>query len=267
MPQRERAQAHAGAAQAGARERRRALVGDVPRRRSPAPASSRRACPTRWTPPSAAIATHRAPARRARLRRHARAPGRSPEDARATEARARRDRAARRCRDTRVAIVSGRALGSLGEVADPPDGTLLSGSHGVELQLDAGGVTIDLRDAELDAARAAHDASLDEVAAIADGAWVERKPAGLALHTRGSRATAAAGTAARRPRARSRPSSPTSPCAPARSVLEFAVRSTTRARRSPGCASTSGADAVDLRRRRRDRRGRVRRARRPTTSA
>ncbi|MGX5696404.1 bifunctional alpha,alpha-trehalose-phosphate synthase (UDP-forming)/trehalose-phosphatase [Agromyces soli] len=106
-----------------------------------------------------------------------------PEDARATQrARAAVERLAT-SDDTRVAIVSGRALTSLREVADPPAGVLLSGSHGVELQLDDGAVTIELRDIEHE--RLTRLTSLlEETAAEIDGAWVEHKPAGLALHTR-----------------------------------------------------------------------------------
>jgi trehalose 6-phosphate synthase/phosphatase len=106
-----------------------------------------------------------------------------PEDARATErARAAIERLAS-LDDTRVAIVSGRALESLGDVATPPAGTLLSGSHGVELQLDAGGVQLDLRDGEL-AKLERLGQIVEHVAADSPGAWIERKPAGLALHTR-----------------------------------------------------------------------------------
>lgn len=115
-----------------------------------------------------------------------------PEDARATvRARAAIERLAT-ADDTRVAIVSGRALESLNQVASPPDGTLLSGSHGVELQLDAGVATIDLRDAEL-AKLERLSTIVGEVADGAEGAWIERKPAGLALHTR--RLNSKAGTA------------------------------------------------------------------------
>jgi trehalose 6-phosphate synthase/phosphatase len=115
-----------------------------------------------------------------------------PEDARATvRARAAIERLAT-ADDTRVAIVSGRALESLNQVASPPDGTLLSGSHGVELQLDAGVATIDLRDAEL-AKLERLSSIVEEVADGAEGAWIERKPAGLALHTR--RLSSKAGTA------------------------------------------------------------------------
>lgn len=106
-----------------------------------------------------------------------------PEDARATDrARAAIERLGA-IDDTRVAIVSGRALESLGMVASPPDGTLLSGSHGVELQLDAGAVTLDLREAEV-AKLERLGTIVESVAAQNTGAWIEKKPAGLALHTR-----------------------------------------------------------------------------------
>ncbi|WP_308799441.1 bifunctional alpha,alpha-trehalose-phosphate synthase (UDP-forming)/trehalose-phosphatase [Agromyces silvae] len=106
-----------------------------------------------------------------------------PEDARATErARAAIERLASD-EETRVAIVSGRALQSLSEVANPSAGTLLSGSHGVELQLDAGGVQVDLRENEL-AKLERLGQIVEQVAAATPGAWIEHKPAGLALHTR-----------------------------------------------------------------------------------
>ncbi|QTX04346.1 bifunctional alpha,alpha-trehalose-phosphate synthase (UDP-forming)/trehalose-phosphatase [Agromyces archimandritae] len=86
--------------------------------------------------------------------------------------------------DLRVALVSGRSLESLRHVARPPGEVLLSGSHGVELQLDADApVTIDLLDGE--AAELAR--LLELLGGLADpveGAFVEPKPAGAALHTR-----------------------------------------------------------------------------------
>ena len=125
------------------------MVGDVPRDAHRAPASSHRACPTRCEAAITRLASTE------RLLVALDFDGTlaplvdRPEDARATDrSRAAIERLAA-ADDTRVAIVSGRALESLGEVASPPDGTLLSGSHGVELQLDPAGVTIDLRDSEL----------------------------------------------------------------------------------------------------------------------
>ena len=174
-----------------------------------------------------------------------------PEDARATaRARAAVERLAS-SDDTRVAIVSGRALDSLNQVASPPGGTLLSGSHGVELQLDAGVATIDLRDAEL--------AKLDRLSSIVEGvaegtagAWIERKPAGLALHTR--RLSKEAGTALQH-EARERVDGELIGITvrTGKAVLEFAVRSSdkgeslTRLRQHVGATATIyvGDDVTD----------------------
>lgn len=165
-----------------------------------------------------------------------------PEDARATKrARAAIERLAA-ADDTRVAIVSGRALGSLRGVADPPHGTLLSGSHGVELQLDGGGVTIDLRDAELDSLERL-TRILDEVAAGADGAWVEHKPAGRALHTRKVAANVAA-ELQRVARERVERAVPDLSVRTGKGVLEFAVRSSDKGEALNRLRQHSGASAV-----------------------
>lgn len=85
---------------------------------------------------------------------------------------------------TRVAYLSGRALDSLTRVARPPDNALLVGSHGVEFRWDGGAPT----PVELDPSERR---LLDEVFRVlttvaqgTDSVWVERKPAGFALHTR-----------------------------------------------------------------------------------
>lgn len=86
-------------------------------------------------------------------------------------------------RNTRVALVSGRALASLEQVADLPDTALLVGSHGIELRLDDTGDAVGLSTSE----RRRVDALgqiLGQVAESFDQVWVERKPAGFALHTR-----------------------------------------------------------------------------------
>ena len=174
-----------------------------------------------------------------------------PEDARATaRARAAIERLAA-SDDTRVAIVSGRALDSLGQVASPPDGTLLSGSHGVELQLDAGVATIDLRDAEL-AKLDRLSTIVEEIASDAEGAWIERKPAGLALHTR--RLSSSDGTALQHA-ARERVDAELVGITvrTGKAVLEFAVRSSdkgeslTRLRQHVGATATIyvGDDVTD----------------------
>ncbi|HEY9365063.1 MAG TPA: bifunctional alpha,alpha-trehalose-phosphate synthase (UDP-forming)/trehalose-phosphatase [Agromyces sp.] len=165
-----------------------------------------------------------------------------PEDARATNrARAAIERLAA-TDDTRVAIVSGRALESLKEVADPPAGTLMSGSHGVELQLDTGGVTIDLRDAEL-AALEHLTQVLDEVAAGVDGAWVEWKPAGLALHTR-KVAPDAASDLQRAAKARVEAEIPELTVRGGKGVIEFSVRPSDKGEALTRLRQHSGASAV-----------------------
>jgi len=90
--------------------------------------------------------------------------------------------------NTRVALVSGRSLRSLIEVADLPDTTLLVGSHGIEIRLDDvdpagpyGRVSLDT--AEIEQVEVLHEV-LGEVADAIDQVWLEVKPAGFALHTR-----------------------------------------------------------------------------------
>jgi trehalose 6-phosphate phosphatase len=84
---------------------------------------------------------------------------------------------------TRVALVSGRALRSLVQVADLPDSTLLVGSHGVEIRLDDPHGRVSLDTAELEQVEVLQEV-LGEVADSIDQVWLEAKPAGFALHTR-----------------------------------------------------------------------------------
>jgi trehalose 6-phosphate phosphatase len=84
---------------------------------------------------------------------------------------------------TRVAVISGRSLSSLEQVADLPDNVLHVGSHGVELRLDEPAASFDLTDTEQ--IRIVHlEEKLTEVADNLDQVWLEPKPAGFALHTR-----------------------------------------------------------------------------------
>ncbi|MBH0129584.1 trehalose-phosphatase [Salinibacterium sp. NK8237] len=85
--------------------------------------------------------------------------------------------------DTRVALVSGRALDSLEHVAHLGDRVLFGGSHGLEYRLDEGDSHLPMS-AENTAALERLDALTHELAASAEGAWVEIKPAGRALHVR-----------------------------------------------------------------------------------
>jgi trehalose 6-phosphate phosphatase len=85
--------------------------------------------------------------------------------------------------NTRVALVSGRAIESLEQVADLPDETLLVGSHGIELRLDTPDPVVDLDAAELERVDVLNEV-LTDVADSIDQVWLEEKPAGFALHTR-----------------------------------------------------------------------------------
>ena len=85
--------------------------------------------------------------------------------------------------NTRVALISGRALRSLTEVADLPDTVLLVGSHGIEIRLDDPNLRVSLDTAEIEQVEVLHEV-LEEVADSIDQVWLETKPAGFALHTR-----------------------------------------------------------------------------------
>jgi trehalose 6-phosphate phosphatase len=85
--------------------------------------------------------------------------------------------------NTRVALVSGRALRSLIDVADLPDNVLLVGSHGIELRLDDPDDRVSLDTAEIEQVEVLQEV-LGEVADSIDQVWLESKPAGFALHTR-----------------------------------------------------------------------------------
>ncbi|HEY1530114.1 MAG TPA: trehalose-phosphatase [Galbitalea sp.] len=84
---------------------------------------------------------------------------------------------------TRVALVSGRAIASLEQVADLPDEVLLVGSHGAEIRLDHPGDAVSLDTVEIRQVSLLNDV-LAEVADSFDQVWLESKPAGFALHTR-----------------------------------------------------------------------------------
>ena len=87
-----------------------------------------------------------------------------------------------------LAYVSGRPLQALRELAAPPAGTLLVGSHGAEKHLAGHTTGRDHADLQLDAAQQAARTDLlevlDNLAAQHQGAWVEHKPAGGAIHVR-----------------------------------------------------------------------------------
>jgi trehalose 6-phosphate phosphatase len=85
--------------------------------------------------------------------------------------------------NTRVALVSGRAIQSLIEVSDLPDSALLVGSHGIELRLDDPEAQLALDTTEIEQVEVLQEV-LSDVADEFDQVWLEEKPAGFALHTR-----------------------------------------------------------------------------------
>jgi trehalose 6-phosphate phosphatase len=84
---------------------------------------------------------------------------------------------------TRVALVSGRSLKDLEQVARFDDRVLLVGSHGIELRLDDPDDVLALDSEEQDQLDVLGQV-LDQIADTLDNVWIEPKPAGFALHTR-----------------------------------------------------------------------------------
>jgi trehalose 6-phosphate synthase/phosphatase len=165
-----------------------------------------------------------------------------PEDARAVDG---TREAVQRLLDfegVRVALVSGRALVSLQHVADPPEDVLLTGSHGIEMRLDSPDIEINLLADEL--------AQLDTLARVlegisgsVEGTTIERKPAGMAIHTR--LATRPNGERAQR-EARDQLSDelPGLTVREGKNVLEFSVRSRTKGDALDVLRTHTGAERV-----------------------
>ena len=85
------------------------------------------------------------------------------------------------CGVTDVAIVSGRSMRDLVELFDFPPCTHVIGSHGLESR-DEGPLVLDDRERRVLGRVAALAA--EAVVAAGEGAWLERKPASVVLHTR-----------------------------------------------------------------------------------
>lgn len=143
--------------------------------------------------------------------------------------------------NTRVALVSGRALKSLEQVTDLPDNTILVGSHGIEIRLDAPGKltldTAELRQVDV------LNVVLAEVADAVDQVWLEPKPAGFALHTRlatdhNSRVAHLVA------RSEATAEIPELTIREGKNVLEFSVRSTTKGEALEHLRRYTQADAV-----------------------
>lgn len=166
----------------------------------------------------------------------------SPEQARALPEAREAVLALRGMPNTRVALVSGRAIDSLIEVSDLPDDVLLVGSHGIELRLDDPADAPGLDPVEAEKIETLSEV-LGDVADRFDDVWLETKPAGFALHTRlaaeedGRRAHLVALTEAQAEiedlTVRS-----------GKNVLEFSVRSTTKGEAIEHLRRYTHADAV-----------------------
>lgn len=85
--------------------------------------------------------------------------------------------------DVEIAYVSGRPLDTLRELSRAPEHTLFFGSHGAERYLGPDSVVLQLTDAQ-EAARVYVTETMERIAAGHEGAWVEHKPAGAAIHVR-----------------------------------------------------------------------------------
>lgn len=142
----------------------------------------------------------------------------------------------------RVAFVSGRALVSLQHVAQPQPNVLLTGSHGIEMKLDSPEIELNLVGAELE--------QLDTLARVLTtisgsvaGSTIERKPAGMALHTRLSAPDDAerAHNEARRVLGDELPGLTVRE---GKNVLEFSVRSRTKGDALQLLRAHTGADRV-----------------------
>ncbi len=142
----------------------------------------------------------------------------------------------------RVALVSGRALVSLQHVAQPPKGVLLTGSHGIEAQLDTPDVGLNLVAAELEQLDTLARV-LDRIAGSVSGTSIERKPAGMALHTRLAKPH---DSQAVQLEAREQLSEllPGLTVREGKNVLEFSVRSSTKADGLERLRRHTGADRV-----------------------
>lgn len=143
---------------------------------------------------------------------------------------------------TIVALVSGRSLDSLAHVGQLAPGTPLVGSHGLEVRLDEAEVepAVDERDRQrVETLRSALAPLVDAV----DGAWIEDKPAGFAVHTRVV-ARDAAHQLQRDVRAQASELDPALTVRDGKNVVEFAVRNATKGDGLRILRERLGVDAV-----------------------
>jgi trehalose 6-phosphate phosphatase len=106
-----------------------------------------------------------------------------PDDARALPAAVEQLVALERLPGITIAFVSGRSLASLDVVVPRAVSAAMVGSHGLEVRLAPGDTVPAIDDADRGRVDALHGAIVPLVAAV-EGAWIEHKPAGFAVHTR-----------------------------------------------------------------------------------
>ena len=106
-----------------------------------------------------------------------------PDEARALPAAIEQLDALQRSRGVTIAFVSGRSLASLDVVVPASVSAAMIGSHGLELRLAPGDEVPAVDAADRARVEALHSALAPLVDAV-EGAWIEHKPAGFAVHTR-----------------------------------------------------------------------------------
>lgn len=150
-----------------------------------------------------------------------------------------------------VALISGRSLDSLAAVSQLPDDAPLVGSHGLEVRFAAGDArpAVDAADRERVSALRSR---LEPLVATTEGAWIEHKPAGLAVHARLVDSTAASALD-RAVRAAASELDPTLMVRDGKNVVEFSARNATkgdglralRERFTPDAVLFAGDDVTD----------------------
>lgn len=174
-----------------------------------------------------------------------------PDEARALPAVVEQLEALQRSAGVTIAFVSGRSLASLDVVVPPSISGAMIGSHGLELRIAPGDEVPVVNDADRARVESLYAALAPLVAAV-DGAWIEHKPAGFAVHTRVVETLAAAALQATvRDAAADLDRDLT--VREGKNVVEFAVRSATkgdglralRSRLQPEAVLFAGDDVTD----------------------
>lgn len=150
-----------------------------------------------------------------------------------------------------IALVSGRALESLAAAGELPGDVPLVGSHGLEVRFDARDAHPAIDAVDRDRVRALQS-RLEPIVATTPAAWLELKPAGVAVHTRLVDAPAAS-VLHRAVRAAALKFDGALTVREGKNVVEFSVRDATkgdglralRARFRPDAVLFAGDDVTD----------------------